>query len=131
MTANAKEVRLTPACLRAIDAGRKSQMRSVVKRAPGEAPDQATVCPLGSPGDFLRAAEGVVLRITGVRMERLQEISEQDIGREGGMWHETPPAEPMERDREGFARWWDEVHASPEVKWAANPWVWVIEFERR
>jgi hypothetical protein len=131
VTSSEKEVQLTPACLRAIGAAQKWQMRSVVRLGREETPGQPAICPLGSPGDFLRTENGVLLRITGVRIERLQEISDQDIEREGGMWRETAPAGTTETDREGFARWWDQVHARPEARWIENPWVWVIEFERR
>lgn len=130
MTPVEREVRLTAACLRALAAGRKSQMRSVVKPVDGEAPDATAVCPLGSPGDQLRAEDGVLLRITRVRAERLQEIDEQDLDHEGGMWRETAVPGREESERDGFARWWDQVHSHPEAKWKENPWVWVIDFER-
>jgi len=130
MTPKEKEVRLTPACLRAIGAGRKSQMRTVVKLDRGEAP-AGTSCPLGAPGDLMRADDEFLLRITAVRMQLLQDISDPDLVREGGMWRETAPSGTTESDREGFARWWDEVHAGSEAKWIENPWVWVVEFERR
>ncbi len=130
MIPNEKEVRLTPGCLRAILAERKFQMRSVLKHDRQETPDAAEARPPFSPGDFLRADAGVALRVTSVRMERLQEISDQDILREGGMWHETASPGSTETERHGFARWWDEVHTRPETKWGENPWVWVIEFER-
>jgi hypothetical protein len=130
MTSDAKLIRLTPGCLRAIGAGRKSQMRTVVKDLDGSPPDGTATCPVGAPGDLLRTEDGALLRIARVRVERLQDIGDEDLGREGGMWHETalPGATPSER--QGFARWWDDVHSRPEAQWAQNPWVWVIEFER-
>ena len=130
MTPNEKQVRLTPGCLRAIRAERKFQMRSVLKHDRQEAADPAATRPPFSPGDYLRADDDVGLRVTSVRMERLHEITDQDLVREGGMWHETASPGSTETDRHGFARWWDEVHARPESKWVENPWVWVIEFER-
>lgn len=115
---------LTPACLRAIAAGHKTQLRSVA-RGDADAP-----CPLGAPGDLLRAADGTPLRILALRRERLQAISEEDLAREGGMWRETSPPGVAESERAGFARWWDAVHARPESRWQADPWVWVVTFER-
>jgi hypothetical protein len=105
-------------------------MRSVLKHVRQETPEASEAPPPYSPGDLLRVDDGVALRVTGVRKQRLQEISDQDILREGGMWRETTPPGSTETERHGFARWWDEVHARPETKWGENPWVWVIEFER-
>ncbi len=62
------------------------------------------------------------LQITEVRVERLQEISEQDAEREGVQ----DSADYSHRD--WFSRLWTEING-PE-SWDANPWVWVITFER-
>jgi hypothetical protein len=124
-----REVRLTAACLRAIAAGRKTQLRSVDKGGDA-ALASAAPCPLGAPGDLLRIESGALLRITALRRERLQAISEADLAREGGMWRETSPPGATESERAGFARWWDAVHARPEAQWQADPWVWVVTFER-
>lgn len=94
-------------------------------------PPTLLVCPLGLPGDFLRADDGTRLAIAFVRMERLQSISDDDLEHEGGMWKETAPTGAHETARAGFARWWDDVHPRPEAKWERNPWVWVVDFERR
>jgi hypothetical protein len=131
MDSSERPVRLTPACLRAIGEGRKSQMRAVVKDDRGETPRRAVACPVGSPGDFLRTEDGTVLCVAGVSIERLQEIGDRDLTREGGMWRETALPDAPETERQGFARWWDQVHTRPETKWAENPWVWVIDFERQ
>ena len=70
----------------------------------------------------------IVLRLSGVRVERLHEISDDDLQREGGMWHELAPPGPDENERTAFARWWDGVHSHPETLWKANPLVWVLNF---
>jgi len=119
-----RPVGLTPACLRAIAAGRKTQLRSVARGEPD------SPCPLGGPGDHLRAPDGTRLRITALRRERLQAISDADLAREGGMWEETRPPGAAESERAGFARWWDAVHTRPDAQWPADPWVWVVTFER-
>ena len=75
-----------------------------------------------------RWASRIALHVRGVRFERLQEISDDDLLREGQMWHETVPPGPPEADRAGFARWWDSVHSRPETLWRANPLVWVVSF---
>lgn len=68
------------------------------------------------------------LDITGVRLERLQQISEADCRAEGAHGgHGSIPgyaysATPLEH----FQHIW----TSTGGDWAANPWVWVIDFKR-
>jgi hypothetical protein len=82
-----------------------------------------------------RWASRLTLCITGVRVERLQNITDEDVCAETGWPREWPgpgPA-PYERDlRGGFAEMWDEIHIKRPFgfTWEHNPWVWVIEFER-
>lgn len=76
-----------------------------------------------------RAASRILLEITAVRVERLQEISEEQARAEGY---------PADREREtggsGLDAWlwfrslWGEING-PEA-FSANPWVWVVEFKR-
>lgn len=64
------------------------------------------------------------LRVTNVRVERVQDISEEDATGEGV--EATPVATP----REVFVDLWDEIYAKkPGLRWDDNPWVWVYEFE--
>jgi hypothetical protein len=79
-----------------------------------------------------RWASRITLEITSVRVERLQDISEADaraegaeeaFDTEGGYEHH-----PLGNYRDGFAKLWTEING-PE-SWAANPWVWVVEFTR-
>ncbi len=74
-----------------------------------------------------KEAARIFLRVKGVRAERLQEITEDGAVAEGilpkggnfaiddfeSLWDST--IKPKDRDKYG---------------WEANPWVWVIEFER-
>jgi len=105
---------VTPACARAIAAGSKTMIRSV-------ASDPSAPCPHGAPGDRVpvssRDGEPVLVEITSTRLERLQDISGEDLEAEGGF---SP--------RDAFERWWDSVHARPGTRWNDNPWVWVITF---
>ena len=71
------------------------------------------------PKDLAR----VWLEITGVRVERLQSISRGDAMAEGC------PA-PNMADGEDPRDWFAEVWKSTGGDWAANPWVWVIDFKR-
>ncbi len=122
---------VTAACARAIAAGTKTQIRRVVR--PDEPPDAPS--PFGIPGGRLdlRAhgdgAPPVPVVVRAVRRERLRDIRDADLAREGALWRDsTPPA--GERDRDGFARWWDSVHPRPGTRWADDPEVWVVEFAR-
>nr|WP_232446003.1 hypothetical protein [Burkholderia ubonensis] len=97
-----------------------------------------------------RWASRITLEITGVRVERLQDISEVDAIDEGARtldegWlrqhfpayfaarDATPPGErrplgPSPRMR--FAKLWDGLNAARGHGWDTNPWVWVVEFKR-
>jgi len=86
-----------------------------------------------------RAASRITLDVTGVRVERLQDISEADARAEGivehqtlrpgtracnvdgGMMHATGPVQVYQ--------WlWDSINGPGA--WDTNPWVWVVEFRR-
>jgi hypothetical protein len=62
--------------------------------------------------------------ITGVRVERLNDISEADAASEGV----TLPEPELETYYSGFRRLWQSINGSDS--WAANPWVWVITFQK-
>jgi len=71
------------------------------------------------PSIFMpRAASRITLELTGVRVERVQGISEADARAEGV----GSAAE--------YAALWDSLNAKRGYAWAANPWVWVLEFRR-
>ncbi|HFX2567913.1 TPA: hypothetical protein ACRNOT_006353 [Pseudomonas aeruginosa] len=78
----------------------------------------------------------ILLEITAVRVERLQDISEEQALAEGvrgepcdharqacadiGCWGDTAKG--------AFGFLWESLNG--EGSWAANPWVWVVEFKR-
>lgn len=68
-----------------------------------------------------RWASRITLEVTGVRVERLQEISEQDAEAEGAHYE-------FKIARRGFEAIWNSI-SGPE-SWDANPWVWVVEFRK-
>lgn len=86
-----------------------------------------------------RAACRTVLELTDVRVERLQDISEEDAKAEGviqtpfGSWvvggngwtNTTFSGGPIDV----FSEYWDSL-AKPGEKWGDNPFVWRIEFRR-
>ena len=98
-----------------------------------------------------RWASRITLEITGIRVERLLEISEEDAKAEGlsaitkdgtlikygiadrdGLpgnddhgWH----WQEFERDpRNAYHKLWEQINGAGSA--VANPWVWVIEFKR-
>lgn len=99
-----------------------------------------------------RWASRITLEITGVRVERLNDISHEDAGREGihtEVWDQTVVARNYAADDEFFQFWdesiphyvnMDELYRSSfqslwqsiygEESWQANPWVWAITFRR-
>jgi hypothetical protein len=88
------------------------------------------------PSIFMpRWASRLTLEITGVRVERVQEISEEDAKAEGcskeRIGAEAGALEGMHfTARKQFAEFWDSINARRGFGWAINPWVWVIKFKR-
>jgi hypothetical protein len=82
-----------------------------------------------------RWASRIMLEVTGVRVERLQEITEKGARAEGchGMGSngdaEFPP-EGIISAVEDFRDLWDSINESRGFGWDKNPWVWVVEFKR-
>ena len=96
-----------------------------------------------------RWASRITLCVTGVRIERLQEISTSDAMAEGlkivefsrpprlgvpgisakvAMYGESYGKSTSSAVR-AFRSLWDSINAKRGHGWDANPWVWVIEFE--
>ena len=91
-----------------------------------------------------REAARIFLRVTDVRVERLQQITEEGARSEGAQpvmastdppntpenqrtWHEWLPALPH------FIEIWDSTIKPADrdkYGWGENPWVWVFKFER-
>lgn len=81
-----------------------------------------------------RAACRILLEVTGVRVERLNSISQEDAQSEGMEltgWRPTysDPDSGGEvwTPYDNFAQLWESIYG--EESWKANPWVWVIEFK--
>jgi hypothetical protein len=89
-----------------------------------------------SPIHMPRWASRITLEITGVRVERVQEITEADaiaegvavatVGNVGWLGPDAPEGAGYSYVR-GFAAHWDTLNVP---QWAVNPWVWVVEFRR-
>ena len=79
-----------------------------------------------------KEAARIWLKVTDVRVERLQEITLEQICREG-VEVEYPHVLNGEEKRYAFSRLWDSTIKKSDLDrygWNASPWVWVIEFER-
>lgn len=113
--------------------------------------DVVLSCPYGTPGDRIEIARhhDIVLEIVSVRVERLQNISEDDARAEGIERGKDFPGwyrGPLDGDGAGLAEagrhfkiptafpklafraLWESINGAGS--WAANPWVWVVEFRR-
>jgi hypothetical protein len=76
-----------------------------------------------------REASRLTLEVTDVRVERLQDINEEDAAAEGvpPMLGWPRPIDPSYRL--GFRQLWDQINAK-RAPWSSNPWVWVISFRK-
>lgn len=91
-----------------------------------------------------RKASRITLKVTGVRVERLNDISEDDAIAEGSFLNQCGCKE-MQRPKKTpleiafrqtgchihgteFRALWESIHGPGA--WSANPWVTVVEFER-
>lgn len=96
----------------------------------------------GADGDWSpsihmpRVACRLVLEVTDVRVERLQDITENDAKAEGVTINERlaskkiNPKSRFQRTRhiKAFERLWDDLNVKRGYGWDQNPWVWVITF---
>jgi len=72
-----------------------------------------------------KAAARIWLKVTDVRVERLQEITDEQAEMEGCFDYASTA--------NGFFYIWDSTIKKSDLDfygWDTNPWVWVIEFER-
>lgn len=114
-------------------------------RADGEQPDPGNGTPLNQPWKpsihMPRWASRITLEITGVRVERLQDISPADCEAEGvhrlplqenepSPWYTADvSAGPVLHSRStigAYHKLWECINGPGS--WDANPWVWVVEF---
>lgn len=78
-----------------------------------------------------REAARLFLRVNKVRVERLQDITEEDAISEGTKLLSHDGKTIYTKDyRNAFQVLWNSLYSKQGFGWDANPWVWVIEFER-
>jgi hypothetical protein len=93
------------------------------------------------PSIFMpRWASRITLELTGVRVERVQDISTADVEAEGfDVASKLPPVVPAGTNLEIlawqvaqdlFRKTWDALNGKRGFPWESNPWVWVLEFKR-
>jgi hypothetical protein len=88
-----------------------------------------------------KEAARIFLRVTDVRVERLREITVEDVMAEGlPADNEIRNTDPT--THESIRNWnlayaqhlyyelWDKINSKRGYGWDANPWVWVISFEK-
>lgn len=110
---------------------------------PADGAVRQTGCAMITPGKgrpsihMPRWVSRILLEVTAVRVERLQDITEEQARAEGctadddPFWHPTyndPDSGGRPSHRNTFEYLWGEINGADA--WAANPWVWVVEFKR-
>ena len=75
-----------------------------------------------------RWASRITLEVTGVRVERLQDISEEDANAEGVEPRLVSHDADLKSYKLGFKDAWRDIYGLGS--WNAHPWVWVVEFKR-
>ena len=76
-----------------------------------------------------KEAARIFLKVTDVRVERLQDITEEDAIAEG-MSKTLVDGVVFISAKGNFHVFWDSLNIKRGYGWDANPWVWVIEFEK-
>ena len=80
------------------------------------------------PSIFMpKKASRLHLMVTGVRVERLHSISEEDAKAEGVDPDAVIPF--FMSHKETFMILWDDINKKRGYGWDTNPWVWVVDFE--
>ena len=81
-----------------------------------------------SPVTMPRWASRLTLEITSIKVDRVQNISNNDALAEG--IHDLRTHENNWDMRDCFKSLWDRFHPERNLLWAANPWIWVVEFKK-
>ena len=79
-----------------------------------------------SPIFMPRWSSRITLEITDIRVERVQDITENDARAEGM----TSPLRYIGALRDAYIKTWNSLNAKRGYPWESNPWVWVISFKK-
>lgn len=150
--------------LQAIKAGRKTQTRRPIKPQPGneftrvellenglwsfrteftkDVHDYECPCEIGNIVQLAKFDGTPVdtrVRITGIRVERVQDISDENAIAEGierskfGQWKDYSSSYLFSGwlcPKNSFKSLWNTIYGPEhQFSWSANPWCWVYEFE--
>lgn len=77
-----------------------------------------------------RRASRILLELTEIRVQRVQEISEEDAKAEGADLTAGVTGPMCGTYRGAFCRLWDSINAKRGYGWDTNPWVWALSFRR-
>ena len=87
-----------------------------------------------------RRASRIMLEITDVRVQRLQQISQEDcwaegIDDEGADYNDgeryASAGSPVSPERYAFTSLWESINGLRDgCSWEANPWVWALTFQK-
>ena len=80
-----------------------------------------------------KGAARIWLRVTDVRVERLQDITPQGAWKEGARCSCLHPVPDCAGNKTAFIEIWNSTVKKSDLDrygWNASPWVWVIEFKR-
>lgn len=97
------------------------------------ADNQFDYCGKWSPSIHMpRWASRITLEITDIRVERVQDISDEDakaegVSMNGRYWGDNPN---YFDHRPSFQCLWNSINEKRGYGWASNPWVWCVDFKR-
>lgn len=78
---------------------------------------------------MLKEAARIFLKVTDVKLQRLQDITEEEAMKEGCAAIRDKDGITFISAKGRFHMFWDSIYAKQGYGWDANPWVWVYEFE--
>lgn len=82
-----------------------------------------------SPSIYMRRIHSrITLEVTEVRVQQLQDITEDDARAEGAEPEWRQSTDPAQTYRGGFMTLWDSINGRRGFSWDKNPWVWAITF---
>lgn len=102
---------------------------------PYDDPAHIPACELtyNNPCDLSYEDSRILLEITDIRIERVQDTSHADAVAEGVHHFDIYARlrdQPLSVAQIVFSRYWDTRHQDGFENWESNPWVWVIEFKK-
>ena len=125
--------RIHPGALSKLDPDPKSTFWRIAYRADGETvPSMEEHGEKWKPSIFMpEFASRITLEIESVRVDRVQEITEEDAKAEGVEFMRFhPDSDETLSSRDLFEILWDSINLERGFGWESNPWVWVITFRR-